>query len=126
LRYLLVRRVVPGAGTSRRHSDVARFPLPDRDCSSTLTNPVLAPRVFNEQTFTAAGLRIIRKTRSLQQIIARNAASPRDAFVRFTYGPERRPGRAADRSTTSREERIAGLRLTEAISPQGGAPSTFG
>jgi prostaglandin-endoperoxide synthase 2 len=70
--------------------------------TQALTNPVLAPQVFNEQTFTAAGLRIIRKTKSLQQIIARNAASPRDAFARFTYGPERRsrPAGAADRSTT--------------------------
>src|SRR5687768_5447719 len=58
--------------------------------TQALTNPVLAPQVFNEETFTAGGLRIIRKTKSLQQIIARNAATPRDAFARFTYGPERR------------------------------------
>jgi prostaglandin-endoperoxide synthase 2 len=58
--------------------------------TQALTNPVLAPQVFTEATFTAAGLRIIKKTRTLQQIIARNAASPSDAFARFTYGPERR------------------------------------
>jgi hypothetical protein len=39
--------------------------------------------------FTRAGLKI-RKTRSLEQIVARNAASPKDACCRFTYGPERR------------------------------------
>jgi prostaglandin-endoperoxide synthase 2 len=58
--------------------------------TQALTNPVLAPQVFNEATFTRAGLKIIRKTRSLEQILARNAASPKDAFCRFTYGPERR------------------------------------
>ena len=47
-------------------------------------------QVFSEATFTAAGLQIIKKTRRLEQIIARNAASPSTAFARFTYGPERR------------------------------------
>jgi prostaglandin-endoperoxide synthase 2 len=58
--------------------------------TQALTNPVLGPQVFTEATFTAAGLRIIKKTKTLQQIIARNSASPADAFARFTYGPERR------------------------------------
>jgi prostaglandin-endoperoxide synthase 2 len=58
--------------------------------TQALTNPLLAPQVFNEATFTRAGLGIIRTTRSLQQILARNADSPSDAFVRFTYGPDRR------------------------------------
>jgi prostaglandin-endoperoxide synthase 2 len=58
--------------------------------TQALTNPVLAPQVFTEDTFTAAGLRIIKKTTSLQQIIARNIPSPAGAFARFTYGPERR------------------------------------
>ncbi|MCW2704781.1 MAG: cyclooxygenase [Blastococcus sp.] len=57
--------------------------------TQALTNPVLAPQVFNETTFTQAGLEIIRKTRSLQQILARNAADPSAAYCRFTYGPER-------------------------------------
>jgi prostaglandin-endoperoxide synthase 2 len=61
--------------------------------TQALTNPVLAPQVFTEATFTAAGLRIIKKTRTLQQIIARNAASPSGAFARFTYGPEHRSWR---------------------------------
>jgi prostaglandin-endoperoxide synthase 2 len=58
--------------------------------TQALTNPLLAPQVFTEDTFTATGLRILKKTKTLQQIIARNAASPADAFARFTYGPERR------------------------------------
>ncbi|MCW2530805.1 MAG: cyclooxygenase [Blastococcus sp.] len=56
--------------------------------TQALTNPVLAPQVFNETTFTRAGLKIIRTTRSLQQILARNAADPAAAYCRFTYGPE--------------------------------------
>lgn len=58
--------------------------------TQALTNPLLAPQVFTEDTFTATGLRILKKTKTLQQVIARNAASPADAFARFTYGPERR------------------------------------
>ena len=56
--------------------------------TQALTNPLLAPQVFTEATFTRAGLRIIRRTTTLQQILARNVASPADAFTRFTYGPE--------------------------------------
>jgi prostaglandin-endoperoxide synthase 2 len=59
--------------------------------TQALTNPVLAPQVFTEATFTRAGLAVIRKTHSLQQILARNAADPTAAYCRFTYGPERRP-----------------------------------
>jgi prostaglandin-endoperoxide synthase 2 len=58
--------------------------------TQALTNPLLAPQVFTEATFTRAGLRIISKTTGLQQILARNVASPSAAFARFTYGPERR------------------------------------
>ena len=43
--------------------------------TQALTNPLLAPQVFTEATFTRAGLRIIRKTATLQQILARNVAS---------------------------------------------------
>ncbi len=55
--------------------------------TQALTNPVLAPQVFTEATFTRAGLKIIRTTRSLEQILARNAADPDAAFCRFTYSP---------------------------------------
>ena len=37
-------------------------------------------------------MKVIRKTRSLQQILARNAADPAAAYCRFTYGPERTRG----------------------------------
>jgi prostaglandin-endoperoxide synthase 2 len=58
--------------------------------TQALTNPLLAPQVFTEATFTRAGMEIISTTRSLQQILTRNAADPAAAFTRFTYGPERR------------------------------------
>src|SRR4051812_359573 len=57
--------------------------------TQALTNPVLAPQVFTEATFTRAGLRIIRRTSSLQQILARNAADPGGAYCRFEVGPRR-------------------------------------
>jgi prostaglandin-endoperoxide synthase 2 len=60
--------------------------------TQALTNPVLAPQVFTEATFTRAGLKIIKRTRSLEQILARNAADPASAYCRFTYGPERSSG----------------------------------
>jgi prostaglandin-endoperoxide synthase 2 len=44
--------------------------------TQALTNPLLARNVFNEQTFSKAGMTIIQQTRSLQQIIARNCTSP--------------------------------------------------
>jgi prostaglandin-endoperoxide synthase 2 len=53
--------------------------------TQALTNPVLAPQVFTEDTFTRAGMRIIKKTGSLQDILARNSAAPERATVRFTY-----------------------------------------
>jgi prostaglandin-endoperoxide synthase 2 len=56
--------------------------------TQALTNPLLAPQVFREATFTRAGLRIISKTTGLQQILARNAASPADAVLRFTYASQ--------------------------------------
>jgi prostaglandin-endoperoxide synthase 2 len=57
--------------------------------TQALTNPLLSPQVFTEATFTRAGLTIVRTTKRLQQIVARNAADPSAAFTRFTYGPER-------------------------------------
>jgi prostaglandin-endoperoxide synthase 2 len=58
--------------------------------TQALTNPVLGPQVFTEATFTRAGMRIIKKTRTLQDILARNIPSPSAAVARFTFGPERR------------------------------------
>jgi prostaglandin-endoperoxide synthase 2 len=46
--------------------------------SQALTNPLLSPQVFNKQTFSATGLKIIRTTNSLSEIVHRNlpAGSP--------------------------------------------------
>ena len=43
--------------------------------TQALTNPVLSRSVFNEQTFSPAGMKIIEETHSLQQILARNSQS---------------------------------------------------
>ncbi|GAA2727068.1 peroxidase family protein [Actinocorallia aurantiaca] len=40
--------------------------------SQALTNPLLAPRVFNERTFTPLGMRLIKQTRNLSDIVNRN------------------------------------------------------
>jgi prostaglandin-endoperoxide synthase 2 len=63
--------------------------------TQALTNPVLAPQVFTEATFTRAGMAVIRGTHSLQQILERNAADPAAAYCRFTYEP---PGTSAGRA----------------------------
>jgi prostaglandin-endoperoxide synthase 2 len=52
--------------------------------TQALTNPLLGRNVFNEDTFTKTGLDIIEKTRSLQQIVARNSKSPRKVHASFS------------------------------------------
>jgi prostaglandin-endoperoxide synthase 2 len=53
--------------------------------SQALTNPLLAPRVFNEQTFSALGLEIIGATETLSDIVARNVPeSPGSHLVTMT------------------------------------------
>jgi prostaglandin-endoperoxide synthase 2 len=53
--------------------------------SQVYTNPLLAPRVFNERTFSAAGMEIIRTTSSLSQIVQRNVTPrPEGYFVSLT------------------------------------------
>jgi prostaglandin-endoperoxide synthase 2 len=51
--------------------------------TQALSNPLLARNVFNEATFSAAGMKIIRETSSLQQILARNSQSPEDVVASF-------------------------------------------
>ena len=51
--------------------------------TQALTNPVLSRSVFNEQTFSPAGMKIIEETHSLQQILARNSLSGEDVFASF-------------------------------------------
>lgn len=52
--------------------------------TQALTNPLLAPDVYNEATFTRAGLDIIAGTSSLQQIAARNVTRPEALLASFT------------------------------------------
>lgn len=40
--------------------------------SQALTNPLLAPRVFNEETFSPVGMQIIERTNSISEIVDRN------------------------------------------------------
>jgi prostaglandin-endoperoxide synthase 2 len=53
--------------------------------TQALTSPLLARNVFNEATFTKTGMRIIKETSSLQDIVARNAATPDTVHVSFSY-----------------------------------------
>jgi prostaglandin-endoperoxide synthase 2 len=53
--------------------------------SQALTNPLLAPRVFNEATFSAAGLGVIGSTHTLADVLHRNIPeSPGRYFVAMT------------------------------------------
>ncbi len=54
--------------------------------SQALTNPLLAPRNFNEETFSEAGLAVISATKSLDDIVQRNieGESPESPRVNFT------------------------------------------
>ncbi len=52
--------------------------------TQALTNPLLARNVFNEETFSPAGMRIINETSSLQQILARNSRSPDSVVSSFS------------------------------------------
>ncbi|HEY6798672.1 MAG TPA: peroxidase family protein [Kineosporiaceae bacterium] len=59
--------------------------------SQVLTNPLLATRVYNEATFSDAGLRIISATRSLSDLVHRNVpAGSGPYFVSLTRRDWRR------------------------------------
>ena len=51
--------------------------------TQALTNPLLSRSVFNEETFSAAGMEIINQTSSLEQILARNSTSPEAVVASF-------------------------------------------
>ena len=53
--------------------------------TQALTNPLLARNVFNEATFTSTGMRIIKETGSLKEIVARNSRSSSSVHVSFSY-----------------------------------------
>jgi prostaglandin-endoperoxide synthase 2 len=53
--------------------------------SQALTNPLVSPRVFNEATFSAAGMDIIENTKSISDLVHRNVpAGPERYFVSLT------------------------------------------
>jgi prostaglandin-endoperoxide synthase 2 len=53
--------------------------------SQALTNPLLSPRLFNEQTFSPEGMEIIRTTKTLSDVLNRNVPeSPGSHFVAMT------------------------------------------
>jgi prostaglandin-endoperoxide synthase 2 len=53
--------------------------------SQVYTNPLLSPRVYNEKTFSALGMEIIRSTKTLSQIVNRNVPyRPGGYFVSMT------------------------------------------
>lgn len=52
--------------------------------SQALTNPLLSPRVFNEATFSPAGMAIIKSTNSLADILHRNVPGDDKRFIGMT------------------------------------------
>lgn len=60
--------------------------------TQALTNPLLARNVFNQDTFTKTGMKVIKNTRSLQQIVARNSTSPESVHVKFHCDPSKSNG----------------------------------
>jgi prostaglandin-endoperoxide synthase 2 len=52
--------------------------------TQALTNPLLSRSVFNETTFSAAGMKIISETSSLKQILARNVKSTEKIVASFS------------------------------------------
>lgn len=53
--------------------------------SQALTNPLVSPRVFNEETFSAAGMDIIENTKSISDLVHRNVpVRPARYFVSLT------------------------------------------
>ena len=53
--------------------------------SQALTNPLVAPRIFNEQTFSAVGMEIIESTKRISDLVHRNVPErPQPYFVSLT------------------------------------------
>jgi prostaglandin-endoperoxide synthase 2 len=52
--------------------------------SQALTNPLLAPRLFNPETFSDAGWKIIDNTKRLSDIVNRNVPCGSEYFASFT------------------------------------------
>jgi prostaglandin-endoperoxide synthase 2 len=53
--------------------------------SQVLTSPLLAPRIYNEQTFTRSGMQIIDETTSIADLVRRNVpGDSKNYFVSFS------------------------------------------
>lgn len=53
--------------------------------SQALTNPLLAPNVYNDKTFSPLGMEMIRGPQTLSEVLRRNTLNPaREYFVRMT------------------------------------------
>jgi prostaglandin-endoperoxide synthase 2 len=49
--------------------------------SQALTNPLLAPNIFNADTFSKYGMKVIQETKSISDIVQRNVPSPEKHYV---------------------------------------------
>lgn len=58
--------------------------------SQALLSPLLAKRVYNAQTFSATGMQIIQETRSLEDLLRRNAPDAQQVCISMTR-PEAKP-----------------------------------
>jgi prostaglandin-endoperoxide synthase 2 len=58
--------------------------------SQAFTNPLLAPLVFNQTTFSPQGMEIIQSTRSLSDIVHRNVPDTNRYFISLTREDWRR------------------------------------
>ena len=52
--------------------------------SQALTNPLLAPNVFNVHTFSPLGMRVIKQTHTLADVVRRNVPDGRRYFISLT------------------------------------------
>jgi prostaglandin-endoperoxide synthase 2 len=52
-----------------------------------ISRPLFARNVFNEDTFTKTGMNVIKDTRSLQTIVARNSRPLDSVYVRLGCDP---------------------------------------
>jgi prostaglandin-endoperoxide synthase 2 len=67
--------------------------------SQALTNPLLAPNVFNARTFSPLGLEVIKQTHTLKDIVRRNVPDGQQHFISMT---RRGWARSTAASTASR------------------------
>jgi prostaglandin-endoperoxide synthase 2 len=59
--------------------------------SQALTNPLVAPRIFNEATFSAAGMAILNEDQRIADLVHRNVPTPSEPyFVSLTRRAYRR------------------------------------